>query len=78
MADRESDNFQVNFTSEPGQDFDDFISTLKVLDVDVNGTDLTCEGSVGSRMTINSTIQICIVGKTTTTKLIITLDGVLT
>jgi hypothetical protein len=62
MPYRESDHFQVNFTSEPGQDFDNFISTLKVLDVDVNGTDLTCEGSVGSRMSINSTIQICIIG----------------
>ena len=63
MAYRESDHFRVTFTSERGQMFDNFTSTLEVLDVDVNGTDLTCEGSVGSRMTINITILICIIGK---------------
>lgn len=56
--------FQVNYThqSSIGSVLSNFTSTLLVTKLDVNGTDVICEGTAG--MTADDdTITICIVGK---------------
>ena len=60
---REYGGFQVSFTFEQRGDLvSNFRSTLEVTDLDQNETDLTCEGSRGQTMTVNTTTEICIIG----------------
>ena len=64
IVERECGSFKVNYSSQgPIEKLPTIISTLLVTNISVKGTDLTCEGILGSEKS-NDTIPICIIGKT--------------
>lgn len=61
-SERRINGFQVNFTHVLGMNnLVNFTSTLLVTDINLNATDITCEGLIGG-MTANDTITLCIIG----------------
>ena len=59
---RRINGFLVNFTHMEGMNhLANFTSTLLVTDINLNATDITCEGLIGG-MIANDTITLCIIG----------------
>ena len=62
VGDGEMGGFRVNFTIEPQQTLANFTSTLVVVNIHLNRTDVTCEGRVTADVNNSSTTTICVIG----------------
>ena len=68
---QEMGGFQVNFSGVATTTLDNYTSDLFVTSLDLNGTDLTCTGSILNRQTgqhelSSDTVVICLSGKVKT------------